>query len=302
MRSVKYPLLLCFSLFVPLLLFCQKTYQFRLIDQVSKQPVPYATVGLMKQNTGASTDMKGMLSLKNITDPLDSIIVSCLGYETLRFPLSILSIDNPNVLALMPLQYVLQEITIKPEKLSEPIILNKIDRKKYKFGRLGGTYSSQIARKFTVPSDPENQYLLKSLSYFMKNSPGDQISNFRVRIYQVNPLTGGPGADLLTSPIIRTVTKKDEVITVDLQPYQILVDSSSFFVALEWLKTDANTMMMTVKGQKKEPAYLPPLGIRQIDKNFDLAWDLTYKNTWAPLFTNFSRDLAISAEVVLIHR
>lgn len=85
----------------------------------------------------------------------------------------------------------------------------------------------------------------------MKNSPGDQISNFRVRIYQIDPLTGGPGADLLTSPIIRTVTKKDEVITVDLQPYQILVDLSSFFVALEWLKTDANMMMMTVKGQKK---------------------------------------------------
>ena len=302
MGSVKYHLLLCFSFLVSFSLFSQKTYQFRLIDQVSKQPVPYATVGLVQQNTGASTDSEGMLSLKGVVNSADSVIVSCLGYEPLRFPLSVLSIDKSNVLELKPIQYALQGITIKPEKLSQPIVLNKIDRKKYKFGRLGGNYSSQIARKFTVPSDPENKYLLKSVSYFMKNSPGDQISNFRVRIYQIDPLTGGPGADLLTSPIIRTVTKKDEVITIDLQPYQILVDSSSFFVALEWLKTDANMMMMTVKGQKKAPAYLPPLGIRYIDENFDLAWDLTYKNTWAPLFSNFSRDLAISAEVVPIHK
>lgn len=302
MRLGTYHLLFCLPLLAPFVLFCQKTYQFRLIDQVSKQPVPYATVGLVQQNTGASTDSEGLLSLKGVVSASDSVIVSSLGYETQRFPLSILSIEKSNVLELKPIQYALQGITIKPEKLSEPINLNKIDRKKYKVGHLAGNYSSQIARKFTVPSDPENQYLLKSVSYFMKNSPGDQISNFRVRIYQIDPLTGGPGADLLTSPIIRTVTKKDEVIKVDLQEYQILVDLSSFFVALEWLKTDANMMMMTVKGQKKAPAYLPSIGVRYIDENFDLAWNLTYKKAWDPLFRNFSRDLAISAEVVPIYK
>lgn len=47
MHSVKYPLLLCFSFLVSFSLFSQKTYQFRLIDQLNKQPIPYATVGLV---------------------------------------------------------------------------------------------------------------------------------------------------------------------------------------------------------------------------------------------------------------
>lgn len=302
MRSVKYPLLLCFSVLFPFALFCQKTYQFRLVDQVSKQPVPYATVGLLKQNTGASTDAEGMLSLKNVTDTQDSIMVSCLGYEMLRFPLSILSAEKPNVLELKPLHYILQEITIKPEKLGEPVTLNQLDKKTYKVGHLVGNYSSQVARKFTIPSGSENQYLLKSVSYLMKRSSDHQISNFRVRIYQVNPLTGGPGADLLTSPIIRTVTKNNEIIRVDLQPYHIIADLSSFFVAVEWLKTDANTVMMTIKDQKKAPAYIPPVGVRYINDHFDLAWNLTYKNEWVLLFSHFSRDLAISAEIIPISR
>ena len=183
-----------------------------MIDQVSKQPVPFATVGLGRLNTGASTNSEGMLSLKIVASVSDSIVVSCLGYETQRFPLSILSNEKANTLELKPLHYVLQEITINPEKLGKPITINQINKKKYKIGHFVSNYSSQVARKFTLDSSISNQYLLNSVSFLMKRLPTHQTSTFRVRIYQADPISAKPGPDLLIIPIIRTVTQNNEII------------------------------------------------------------------------------------------
>lgn len=304
MRSVKYPLLLCFSFLVSFSLFSQKTYQFRLIDQVSKQPIPYATVGLGRLNKGASTDSEGMLSLENIASSSDSIVVSCLGYENQRFPLSILSTEKLNALELKPLQYALQEIIIKPEKLGKPIIINRIDKKKYKIGHFVSNYSSQVARKFTLDSSFSNQYLLNSVSFLMKRLSAHQTSTFRVRIYQADPISAKPGSDLLITPIIRTVTQNNEIINVDLRPNHIIIPHSVFYVAIEWLKTDANAIILESEdGLTAIPvAYLPLVGVRNSIDSYGTAWSLNYDNSWSILFRSFSQDLAISAEIIPMYK
>lgn len=302
MSSVKYPLLLCFSVLFPFVLFCQKTYQFRLVDQVSKQPVPYATVGFGRLNVGATTDSEGKLNLISFASPSDSIFISCLGYELLRFSSSLLSLEKPNVFELKPKQYALQEITIKPEKFGEPIALNQIDKKRYKIGHFVSNYSSQVARKFTLDSSLSNQCLLSSVSFLMKRFPTHQISTFRVRIYQADPINGKPGSDLLTVPIIRTVTQKNEIIKVDLRPNRIFIPHSVFYVAVEWLKTEANAIVLKREDQPTiAAAYLPLVGVRNSIDSYGTAWSLNYDNNWDVLFRAFSQDLAISAEVIPIY-
>lgn len=303
MRSVKYPLLLCFSVFVPFVLFSQKTYQFRLIDQVSKQPVPYATVGFGRLNVGASTDSEGKLNLISFASPSDSIFISCLGYELLCFSSTLLSLEKLNVYELNPKQYALQEITIKPEKLGEPITLNQIDKKKYKIGHFVSNYSSQVARKFTLDSSLSDQYLLSSVSFLMKRFPSHQLSTFRVRIYRADPVNGKPGPDLLTVPLIRTVTQKNEIIKVDLRPYRIYTEHSVFYVAIEWLKTEANAITLNNSDSLKiHVAYLPLVGVRNSIESYGTAWSLNYDNSWSVLFRAFSQDLAISAEVIPLYK
>lgn len=292
MRSVKYPLLLCFSLFVPLLLFCQKTYQFRLIDQVSKQPVPYATVGLMKQNTGASTDMKGMLSLKNVTDPLDSIIVSCLGYESKHLALTQFSSQDSNTIELESKIYTIQAIEIKPEEFSdEVLVLNKLNKKDYPIGLIVSDYTQQHACKFELEPEP-GRHLLRSISFLAKRRPNHQIATIRIRIYAANPDSGNPGNDLLLDNVIRTVHKNDEIIKVDLSQYDIVVGNPGFFVAFEWIKTKENSIQLQKPDGSFMEAFIPLIG--NTGKKSASAWSLNYKNEWE---NNSWFGMAVSAEI-----
>lgn len=292
MRSVKFPLLLCFSFLVSFSLFSQKTYQFRLIDQVSKQPIPYATVGLVQQNTGASTDSEGMLSLKGVVNSADSVIVSCLGYESRRLSLLLLSDQNINTIELESKVYTMQAVEIKPEEFSdEVLVLNKINKKDYPLGEISSGFIQQSARKFEI-AEEGNRNLLRSVSFLVKRQPPHQISTFRVRIYEVNPVSGKPGLDLLNTNVIRTVHKNDEIMKVDLNNYNILVSSPGFFVAFEWIKTKENSIRMKHPDGELKEAFIPLIGMNK--QKTETSWNLTYKNEW---LNSYKFNLAISAEI-----
>lgn len=292
MGSVKYHLLFCLTLLAPLGLFCQKTYQFRLIDRVSKQPVPFATVGLVQQNTGASTDSEGMLSLKGVVNSADSVIVSCLGYESKRLALAQLSVQDINSIELESKVYTMQAIEIKPEEFSdEVLVLNKIIKKDYPIGLIVGDFSQQNARKFELKPE-QGRNLLRSLSFLAKRRPDHQIATIRVRIYEANPDSEIPGPDLLNTNIIRTVHKNDEIIKVDLSKYGIIVSDPGFFVAFEWIKTKENSIQLRQRDGSFRESFIPSIGIT--GEKSDSCWTLNYKNEWSD---QFKFDLAISAEI-----
>lgn len=292
MHPGKPPLLFCFFFFATFALFCQNTYQFRLIDQVSKQPIAYATVGLVQQNTGASTDSEGLLSLKDVVNSADSVIVSCLGYESKRLSLVHLSIQDINTIELESKVYTIQAIEIKPEEFSEKgVTLNEIIKKNYPIGEISGQYTQQSARKFELTTE-QGRSLLKSVNFLVKRHSSHQISTFKVRIYAVNPNSGKPGVDLLTNTIIRTVHKNDEVIKVDLSKYSIVVSDPGFFVAFEWIKTKENSTQLRQPDGSFKEAFVPLIGITR-GKSAS-CWTLNYKNDWLNTWTF---DLAISAEI-----
>ena len=278
MGSVKYHLLFCLTLLAPLGLFSQKTYQFRLIDQVSKQPIPYATVGLVQQNTGASTDSEGLLSLKGVVNPADSVIVSCLGYESKRLALAQLSVQGINTIELESKVYTMQAIEIKPEEFSdEVLVLNKIIKKDYPIGLIVSDQTQQHARKFELKTE-QGRNLLRSLSFLAKRRPNHQIATIRIRIYAVNPDSGNPGVDLLAANIIRTIHKDDEIIKVNLNDYNIVVNSPGFFVAFEWIKTKENSIQLQKPDGSFMEAFIPLIG--NTGKKSDSSWSLNYKNEW----------------------
>lgn len=292
MRLGTYHLLFCLTFLVTFSLFSQKTYQFRLIDQVSKQPVPYATVGLVQQNTGASSDSEGILRLQGVLNPSDSIIVSCLGYENKRLSLAHLSIQDINTIELESKVYTIQAIEIKPEEFSdEVLVLNKINKKDYPTGLIVGEYSQQHARKFELKTE-QGRNFLRSISFLAKRRPHHQIATIKVRIYAVDLNSGNPGVDLLATNIIRTVHKNDEIIKVDLSKYGIIVSNPGFFVAFEWIKIKENSTQLRQPDGSFKEAFIPLIGTT--GRRTDRCWTLNYKNEWSDAFTF---DLAISGEI-----
>lgn len=81
--------LLLVLIMLPFLCAAQVTYQGILINKINKVAVPFATVGLINENIGTTALEDGTFTLrsqKGLNN--DTLIISCVGYTTLKLPIS----------------------------------------------------------------------------------------------------------------------------------------------------------------------------------------------------------------------
>ncbi|WP_345058691.1 hypothetical protein [Hymenobacter glaciei] len=109
---------------------------------------------------------------------------------------------------------------------------------------------------------------------------------FRVRIYAADGPNGSPGTDLLTTSVLTAASRKGWH-QVDLLLYQLAVPAAGFYVAMEWVYTDAkfgceyiyNTS--SEKEKKTGHSYGPSLG-GYYDASPSSTWYLTTGHPWQP--------------------
>lgn len=82
-------------------------------DSVSREPLPYVSVYYKGTTIGVMTDDKGGFQIE--LDPVDSLMVSCIGYKDYAYPVSKLK-GGPLEILLAPSQYQLGEVTVNPGK------------------------------------------------------------------------------------------------------------------------------------------------------------------------------------------
>src|SRR4051812_14292515 len=102
--------LLLLLIISPVLINAQ-TYTGRVIDKKTKAAIPFATIGLIKENTGINADEKGKFIVVSKI-PHDSLIISCVGYETKKLPIA-------------DLKEMFVELNERITNLREIIIVNK---------------------------------------------------------------------------------------------------------------------------------------------------------------------------------
>jgi hypothetical protein len=90
---------------------------------------------------------------------------------------------------------------------------------------------SQYGVGFTPPSYPAK--IIKASFYV--SMVGQPTTPFGVRVYQGGGSNGGPGADLLGTPVVAAATGGEQWVEVDLSNENIVVSSGDFFIAMEWL-------------------------------------------------------------------
>ena len=101
-------LLLAFLSFIPFVLFGQTTIKGVVLDSLTNEPLPSATVYVNGTTQGTSTDNDGRFELKNVTFPA-TVIFSFVGYEPQALDLS----HNPGELTiLLSVNSLLPEIEI----------------------------------------------------------------------------------------------------------------------------------------------------------------------------------------------
>ncbi|SNR77309.1 carboxypeptidase-like regulatory domain-containing protein [Hymenobacter mucosus] len=226
--------LLFSAVFLPALVFAQENkISGRIVDEKTKEPIPFASVGLREEMTGALTNEYGFFQMpmpeKN---PQDSLIINALGY----FRKAVLI--KPGI----KVQDMIIEVPKRAIALKEVTVTSSAKIKNLDLGSKSSTPGEGM-----IQGMPGSQY-----AFFVKNDKGKKLGNvrsvsfyigengfprepFRVRLYKADGNYNSPNSDLLTDNIVVSAPKGGEWYTVDLTSYNITAPDEGFFVAMEWI-------------------------------------------------------------------
>jgi hypothetical protein len=87
------------------------------------------------------------------------------------------------------------------------------------------------ALKFTLRKKP---FIITKVAFFITQH-GKPNTKFNVKIYSENMITENPENELLSEQVISSGTNGNEWVEIDLQKYNLKIEQSVFFVAMEWL-------------------------------------------------------------------
>jgi hypothetical protein len=268
----------------------------KVLDAKSHNPVPFASVHIIKQNVAFSTNENGFFFVSDkLREQKDTIRISCVGY----IPKSVLLGNNPEMLEihLQAAQIELPEIKVRPQKIKSV----KTEKSHMK-GAMGGLSGRDDMVGLSFDSI---QYVNKMIESVMVYIPrgGDYKVPFRIRLFSLQ--NGQPTSEEFyqTNWVVRAT--KTGWNTFDIPSKDVYIPESGCLVAVEWLvfqnidyskidysKRDFNLDFSNYKGQYIGMGYtkMPTssLGFYRNIKSKDV-WhssDLLFDNFNNPKFHN----------------
>ncbi|MFC5410629.1 carboxypeptidase-like regulatory domain-containing protein [Larkinella bovis] len=210
-------------------MFAQVTIQGSVQMEGSEQPVPYALISEPQHGFGTYADAQGRFSAQ-IPAGIDTLLISCVGFESQQIPLS--SVSDTAVFRLRSKPNVLTEIVVKGRKPRLATVGAIRKRAPIVWGNCSGR---NIEFALFVRNPTGIRGFLHRVSYLIARG-GVPTAPFRVRIYANTD--GEPGQDLLPQSVIAAGRRGNTWCEVDLSPYQIAFPKDGLFIAMEWLPTD----------------------------------------------------------------
>jgi len=270
-------------LLFPLITHSQIIYKGNIVNKITKEKIPFATVGLTKENIGTNADEDGKFSLTSKKYVADSLVISCVGYETSKF-----SVDNlPSNLQfeISERQIELRTIIVK-NNFKSSYTLNDYSNCGFNSYTSSGSVT-QIAQHLQSP-------IANSLLSEINICKEADNSLFRIRVYDMDPISGKPSFDLADT-IIEVKSGKRHV-KINLEKYNIVIPGKDFFVGIEWLYIPFNEN--NVKGKKdgqkiNYSRYNPFIFFRNrgcnkdnLEKSLE-AWQLDFRRKWIRMYQDW---------------
>ena len=204
------------------------------VDEVTREPLVFANIGLKSKTYGTISNTDGSFSLTLSIESLpDTLLFSMLGYHDKWVPVASLADTNFHQILLLQKVTLLEEVTIQAAR--------KVKTKKLTYGNAVGLtgfiYSDSIhagAAMALLIKPPLYPFTLKEASLQIQYNAFDTLK-VRLRLYKQDSLGLGPGEDILHQSIIIRSTKKKGWIHVDVSKYNIVIDEKEFYLGFEWI-------------------------------------------------------------------
>jgi hypothetical protein len=224
-----------------------------LLEDTTDTPVPYATVELTGKGRGTVSDSDGQfqLSLSGV-QPQDTVTIRNLGFVAKS--LSVAEWLAGDTIRLHRAVYELAITTVRP--VAELPVRQGTREPGPNQAEYGMSQWMQVA--VYLDNAGERSGVLREVGFYIPRS-GKAQSPFRVRIYR--PGTAGePAADLLLTEVILAADKKGGWVRADLSAYQVIIPTSGYWVAMEWINAGDRFHYVEKINGKPYRFYGPKLG------------------------------------------
>jgi len=204
----------------------------RIIDKKTKEPLPFSSIQLKEEQSGALTNEVGIFQMSGpVKNAQDSLIIFALGYERVAILVKRGAGKSDMVIEVPKRTYELAEVKVQASKVKD-----------LKMGARSNTPGEGM-----IQGMPGSQY-----AFFVKNEKGKKLGNvrsvsfyigehgfprepFRVRIYAPDGNYSSPNSDLLTENVVVSAPGGGQWFTIDLTQYNVIAPDEGFYVAMEWI-------------------------------------------------------------------
>ena len=226
--------LFAFLLCIPVLN-AQYILQGRIIDALTKEPLPFVNVGVLKKELGTVSNEDGFFFLE-VPDVFakETLRFSMIGFDERDFQVADLEaiLLSNNTLVLAEQTTFLEEVVLTAEKKWDTRVSGNATTSKLLItGFTSNQLGNEIALFVKVKKTPA---YIEGIQFSVVENIYPEV-RFRVNVYSSEYRF--PDENILRENIFVTLKQSEGIISVDLKEYDILVDDD-VFISLEWIDED----------------------------------------------------------------
>jgi len=226
--------LFAFLLCIPVLN-AQYILQGRIIDALTKEPLPFVNVGVLKKELGTVSNEDGFFFLE-VPDVFakETLRFSMIGFDERDFQVADLEaiLLSNNTLVLAEQTTFLEEVVLTAEKKWDTRVSGNATTSKLLItGFTSNQLGNEIALFVKVKKKPA---YIEGIQFSVVENIYPEV-RFRVNVYSSEYRF--PDENILKENIFVTLKQSEGIISVDLKEYDILVDDD-VFISLEWIDED----------------------------------------------------------------
>ena len=197
-------------------------------NETDDKPVAYASIGIKGKKAGGIADSSGhfKISFPSFVKKNDTVIISSLGFESIRVPVNTVISESEFKLKIFPK-------TLDPVTVRTFFNQNAIDINSEGFEFFRGWYNvmtgGEIGRILEVPHE---EYQIEKIRFKTDNKCDTCLIRLHIREV-INDL---PGKEILKDNIIipiSSLTSKDKSPEFDLHDYNIVLADKKIYIGFE---------------------------------------------------------------------
>lgn len=222
------------------------------VDSEEQIDIPYVSLSKSNGKVGIIADHEGYFEFNmEYTNSVDTIIVSCMGYQ--RDTLFVSAENSEGLLVMLTKRiYEMPAIVVKPHQFETLTLGNKKDKS------IGSIYLDTHGQQAALFIENKKNVAgtFEAIEYYLSKK-GNTNAPFQVRIYTVDSL-GLPGEDLIEDVIVVKPEMNKGWYRIDLSRENITFPAAGAFVAIEGVFPDNydyyldDTGFINLKESKKQ--------------------------------------------------